>query len=101
MAKWADYLVSAVRFNTAGTHIDKVRTHTDNGDNVGQAVEMDRSTVVSRIEGGYTFETIYKNADGTWHEGRLIKVVVINGVKYIKTYADNTTRDNLDDLPQF
>ena len=72
----------------------------DNGDKIGPAVDMDRATVVSRIESGYAFETIYKK-DGTWHEGKRIKVVIINGVKYIKTYADNTTRDNLDDLPQF
>lgn len=101
MAKWADYLISAVRFNAAETHIDKVRTHTDNDDKIGPAVDIDRSTVVGRIESGYTFETIYKGSNGNWQRGKQVKIVVINGVKYIKTYADNTTRDNLDDLPRF
>ena len=101
MSKWADYLISAVRFNTAETHIDKVRTHTDNDDSIGSAVDIERSTVVSRIEAGNTFETIYQGNDGKWQRGKRVKVVVINGTKYIKTYADDTTRDNLDDLPQF
>jgi len=101
MAKWADYLISAVRFNAAETHIDRVRTHTDNDDSIGSAVEMERTTVVSRIEAGYTFETIYRSTDGKWQRGKRVKIIVINGIKYIKTYADNTTRDNLDDLPQF
>ncbi len=101
MAKWADYLISAVRFNAAETHIDKVRTHADNDSSIGSAVDIERSTVVSRIEAGNTFETIYKDTDGKWKRGKRVKIVVINGVKYIKTYADNTTRDNLDDLPRF
>lgn len=101
MSKWADYLISEVRFNIAGTHIDKIRTHVDNGDGVGPAVDMDRVTAVSWIEAGYTFETIYKGDDGKWQRGRRVKTVVINGAKYIKTYDDSTTRDNLDDLPQF
>ena len=101
MSKWADYLISAVRFNNAETHIDMVRTHTDNDESVGMAVDIDRSTVVNRIESGYTFETIYKGSDGKWQRGKRVKIVIINGIKYIKTYADNTTRDNLDDLPRF
>jgi hypothetical protein len=33
--KWADYLISAVRYDAAGTHIDKVRVHEDEGEKVG------------------------------------------------------------------
>ena len=35
--KWADYLISAVRYNAAETHIEKVRVHVDEGDKVGGA----------------------------------------------------------------
>lgn len=52
MSKWADYLISEVRFNTAGTHIDKVRTHVDNGDSVGPAVDMDRGDGRKSNRGG-------------------------------------------------
>lgn len=40
--KWADYLISEVRFNDAHTHINKVKVHVDKGDTVGGAVEMKR-----------------------------------------------------------
>jgi hypothetical protein len=29
--KWADYLISAVRYNVSETHIQAVHIHTDNG----------------------------------------------------------------------
>ena len=32
MSKWADYGISAVKFNDAHTHINKVQVHPDNGD---------------------------------------------------------------------
>ena len=32
MAKWADFAISAVRFNAAHTHIDRVKVHTDDGE---------------------------------------------------------------------
>ncbi len=35
MAKWADYLISAVQYNAAGAHIAKVMRHPDNGESVG------------------------------------------------------------------
>ena len=101
MTKWADYLISAVRFNSAGTHIDRVRTHTDNNYTVGLPVEMERTTVVNRLNGGTTFATIYKNNTGNWTLGAMVKIVRIDGVDYIKTYSDGTKKDNLDNLPTF
>jgi hypothetical protein len=101
MAKWADYLISAVRFNAAGTHIDKVKAHVDQDDSVGSPVVMDRQTVIARINSGTTFATIFDNGNGGWKLGAHVKVVPIYGVDYIKTYADGTTRDNLDNLPTF
>ena len=47
MAKWADYAISAVRFNGAHTHIDRVRVHPDNGDSIGNGSEQVRSAMLS------------------------------------------------------
>lgn len=64
--KCADYLISAVRYNTAGTHIDRVRYHADNGDSMGSATETTRQQVVDSLENGVTFVTIYRSpADST------------------------------------
>ncbi len=100
MSKWADYLISAVRFNDADTHIIKVKAHVDNGDTVGVGFEMARSDVVAYIDAGKTFSTIY-SADGKWNLGASVKTVTIDGTRYIKTRADGTKADNLDNLPRF
>lgn len=101
MNKWADYLISAVRHNVTGTHIVKVQVHIDNGDTVGAPFEMTREEVVAHIDVNKTFATIYKNVQGNWQFGSYVKTVTINGVRYIKTRADSTMVDNLDDLPRF
>lgn len=40
MEKWADYLISEVRYNSQHTHIDQVKIHEDNGDSVGEAKSL-------------------------------------------------------------
>ena len=100
MSKWADYLISAVRFNEAETHIVKVKVHADNVDTVGAGFEMTRQEVISKIDDDITFATIYDD-NGKWKLGAKVKTVTIGGTRYIKTYADSTTADNLGDLPTF
>jgi hypothetical protein len=56
---------------------------------------------VSRLDDGSTYMTIYKNPDGTWKKGAPVRVVKIDGDKYIRTDADNTKKDNLGALPRF
>jgi hypothetical protein len=101
MAKWADYLISAVRFNATETHIDKVRFHEDHDEKVGPPDDMKRSEVVSKIENEKTFKTIFKNSDGTWRPGALVRIIVIHGEKFIRTDTDYIRADNLDNLPRF
>lgn len=98
--KWADYLISAVRYNTAGTHIEELRVHKDKGDSVGAAATEKRSTVVSQLEAGYTFVTITEG-EGKWKRGAKVGLVTVNGTKYIRTDADATEKDNLGNLPRF
>jgi hypothetical protein len=101
MAKWADYCISGVRFNDKHTHIDKVRRLPDNGDSLGSSSEVSRQTVISELKDGTTYVTIFKDENQKWKKGRAVFIVSMNGVDYIKTVADNTTKDNLDELPEF
>lgn len=55
--KWADYLISAVRYNAAGTHIDQVMVRPDNGNTVGAGAPAPRIRVVNLILAGTTFAT--------------------------------------------
>jgi hypothetical protein len=101
MTKWADYLISAVRFNAKRTHIDRLRVAADNGDSVGEMKEYDRETIVNAIKKKTTFVTIYLNSSGKYDKGKQVYVVPINGNEYLKTVADNKLVDNLDNLPEF
>jgi hypothetical protein len=98
---WADYLISAVRYNAAETHIEKVQVREDEGEKVGSPSTWERSKVVSNLEGGNTFVTITESSDGTWQRGAEVRIVTVREVKYIRTNADATEEDNLEDLPRF
>lgn len=100
MAKWADYVITEVRFNTKHTHIDKVRAHKDTGEALGSVQEYTRQDVVKAINSGTTYVTAFKN-DGKWTKGENVFVIKINGTDYIKTKKDDTAKDNLDNLPEF
>jgi hypothetical protein len=76
--KWADYLISKVEYNDKETHITRVLSHPDNGDTVGDGVDLTRSIVVSRLGGGSTFATIYWGSDNKWKRGANVRVVIID-----------------------
>jgi Protein of unknown function (DUF3892) len=99
--KWADYLISAVRYNVAGIHIEEVEVREDKGDEVGPPSAWKRSEVVSSLEAGNTFVTIVKDTNGEWDLGAEVGIVTVRGTKYIRTDADATAEDNLGNLPRF
>lgn len=101
MPKWADYGISAVRFNNAHTHIDRVRVHTDNGETIGTGSEYARADIVSAIKNGTTFVTIFKGNNGNWNKGQPVYIIKVNGAEYIKTVDNGKAVDNLDNLPEF
>jgi hypothetical protein len=98
--KWADYIITAVRFNSTATHIEAVQIRADNGDSAGDASEATRTQIVNSIDSGTTYCTATVS-DKKWHKGAAVKVVVIDNQKFIKTKADNSKADNLDNLPTF
>lgn len=100
MAKWADYCISAVRYNSTGAHIEKVEVRVDNGDTIGTPTEASKNDVVTSIESGKTFVTITKNGT-SWNEGEDVRVINVNNNKYLRTDRDNTPADNLGSLPRF
>lgn len=101
MAKWADYCISRVRYNSERTHIVKVEVAEDKGDSLGTTQEWLRGQVVSALERGKTFVTIVKGNDGKWRRGQDVHIVTVNGVKYIRTDRNARASDNLENLPEF
>jgi hypothetical protein len=100
MAKWADYCISRVRYNEKHSHIVKVEAMPDNGENLGAKVEFTREDVVAKIDRGITFVTITLS-EGKWKKGEDVRIVKINGVKYIRTDQNQKESDNLGALPEY
>ena len=101
MDKWADYGISAVRYDKDRKHIEKVRVHKDNGDSIGQPSEKTRTSVVSSIESGTTYVTILKSMDKKWEKGEDVHIVTVKKKNYLRTDANEIEEDNLDELPEF
>ena len=101
MTKWADYCISAVRYNSEHTHIAKAKVHADSGDTVGGASEWTRAEVVNAIGSGKTFVTITRSSDNKWSKGEDVRTVIVNNTKYIRTDANSKASDNLGSLPEF
>lgn len=100
MAKWADYLISSVRYDADHTHIEKVKTHEDLGEEVGKFYEEDRKTVVENLHKDKTYCTIKKGNEG-WKKGALVGIIKVKNIEYIRTDKNETEADNLGELPEF
>ncbi len=99
MAKWADYGISAVRYDSEHTHIVKVRVHEDKGDKIGAPTEWTRSQVVTAIENGKSLVTILRG--GNWKKGQDVHIITVKGTKYLRTDQNLKASDNLGELPEF
>lgn len=97
-----DYYVSAVNYNSDETHIAKLRVHEVKvgSTNLQPAQELTRPKVIELIEKGKSFTTIFKKADGNWGVGAPLQIAPVT-TKYLKTKNDQSTKDNLENLPSF
>ena len=101
MDKWADFLISAVRYSADDTHIERVRVHEDLGDKVsGSPTESLRTEVVKNIKNGKTYVTIFKSQAG-WNKGQDVHIIKVGNEEFIRTDKNQTARDNLENLPTF
>lgn len=98
MTKWADYLISAVRYNFEHTQIIGVKRHLDQGGNVARGNIVNRSIILDYLRKGVKYKTIQRSQDGKWKIGEEIKII---SNKFITTKPNTTTRDNLGTLPEF
>ncbi len=101
MAKWADLLISAVRYNAQETHIERVEVREDLDDKVSAASESSRADVIKNIKSGKTYATITKAKDGGWLKGQDVHIIQVGAEDFIRTDENKTAKDNLENLPRF
>ena len=99
MPKWADYCISAVKFEDKRVKIIAVDVREDLGETIDAAKRLSRSDVVAALERGHSFCTILKTSEGKWNKGADVHIVVIRGTKYIRTDKNSIEADNLGELP--
>lgn len=101
MSKWADYGISAVRYNAEHKHIVQVQVHPDNGETIGSPSGQLRQEVIAAIKRGTTYVTIIKSTEGRWTKGQPVYIIKVNGTEYIKTVDNGKEADNLENLPEY
>jgi len=101
MSKWANYGISAVRFDPQHTKVEKVIAQLDLEEIFGTPSEYARHEIVAALKRNFSFVTIFTREDGKWKKGQLLRIANINGAEYLKTADDGRAVDNLENLPSF
>lgn len=76
MQKWADYLISAVRYTEKRNRkiIEYFKVHQDKENAVGSGFTWSREEVINAVQSGKTFYTIHKKNTGEWEKGKQVSV---------------------------
>ena len=91
--KWADYLISAVKYDS-NRRIIQVMQHKDTGDDIEEGELIDRSTLLSNLKHGKKYATIY-NSNSNWKFGEKISINKSGGENSIRTDSNKVEFDNL------
>ena len=97
MAKWADYLISEVSYDSNHL-ILKIKQHTDNGKTVSQGDIVDRDTLANNLGHGAKYRTLYHGL-GKVRMGKNVRYFRAYEHHYIRIDKNKVTSDDLGDLP--
>jgi len=103
MNKWADYLITGVRYNSDETFIALLEIRKDLGDKPDKPENYTRERIIDAIEKNITFVTSVlrkndKNED-VWRKGADVSIIEIDNTKYLRSDRNLTKNDNLGSLP--
>lgn len=101
MAKWADYLISEVRYSPDHRRILQVKQHKDLDGEVGEGEIVDVSNVASNLKKGKSYMTVHNGSSETWKRGEKIRGFVVEGEYHIRTDKNKVNQDNLGLLNEF
>lgn len=95
MNKWADYLISAVRYaDQQQGYITYVKVHEDQTRKIGKGYTWNRDEIIEALTAGKSLMTIYRKETGDWIKGLVVNLIKKNGAMFI---AD-TKESNADHL---
>ena len=62
---------------------------------------MVRKKMVSLMNSGKQFMTIFRSPEGKYRKGLKISVIQVDGAEFIRTDQEETGKDQLENLPEF
>ena len=95
MDKWAQYLISEVRYSPDHKRILQVKQHEDLDGQISEGEIVDRYIVTSNLKKGKTYMTIYNGSSKTWKKGEKVRGFSVDGEDYIRTDKNKVNLDNL------
>lgn len=101
MSKWANYGISAVKFDTSRNLVEKVVAQLDLETIFGTPSEFSRGEIVAAVKKDFSFITIFTRDDGKWKKGQIVRLANINGREYLKTVDDRREADTMEGLPEY
>ncbi len=99
MVKWADFLISEVRYSK-GKVIEEIKQHTDDGQAISEGTIVKRADIFHNMENGKTYKTIFHSLKG-WKLGDDIRANKTRGIPYIRADKNKVDQDFLGPIPQF
>ena len=98
MTKWADYLISAVAYDTE-RQIISLKRHRDTGEEIDTGEIVDKATVASDIDNGRSYMTIYSTLSN-WKLGEKIRSSRVDNHYSLRIDDNKVKHDNLGSLPE-
>jgi len=99
MAKWANFLISAVRYSPDHKFITELLQHDDLDDSVSDGIIVKREEVSDAIKKGKKYRTIYNSSDN-WKIGDEIRTYMLDGDFFLRADKNKVAHDNLGTLPE-
>ncbi len=99
MGKWADYLISEVKYGK-NHQIEQVKIHTEEEGEISTGTLADRSQISHNIKNGKSYKTIFHSLKG-WKEGDSVYVSRVDGDSFIRIDKNKTEQDFLGSILQF
>ena len=100
MEKWADFIISRVRYDDDHSRIIECEVFPDFGEGLGAKTHHSRTTIASNLENNH-YLTVYKNEKGNFIKGDNVIRYLLDGEYFIRTDGNKLKKDNLGKLPEY
>lgn len=99
MTEWANYIITAVRYD--GTKIETVKRRREADGELSEPIEVPRQAVAQDLEFDVSYCTAIRDEDGEWVRGDDIEAFELDNELFIRTEEGDNPADNLEGLPEY